>query len=75
MDIDIDSASDHSSIDEDEEYLLAQREWEESLAQLQQVVAVVLLPFVGKWLGRKWSYLAFDRYQRLGFTKAFFLGS
>jgi hypothetical protein len=42
--------------DSDEEYALAQKEWEESLAQLQQLVSIVLLPFVGRWLGRKWSY-------------------
>ena len=41
---------------DDEEYRLAQQEWEESLEQLAQVVSVVLLPFLGRWLGRRWSY-------------------
>ena len=46
-----------SSDDSDgEEYRLAQQEWEESLEQLAQIVSVVLLPFLGKWLGRRWSY-------------------
>jgi hypothetical protein len=45
-----------SSYDSDEEYQLAQREWEESLGQLQQLFAV-LLPFFGKWLGRRWSHI------------------
>jgi len=40
----------------DEEYQLAQQEWEESLEQLAQIVSVVLFPFLGKWLGRRWSY-------------------
>jgi hypothetical protein len=42
--------------DSDEEYRLAQKEWEESLEQLQQLVSIVLLPFFGRWVGRKWSY-------------------
>lgn len=46
-----------SSYDSDEEYELAQKEWEESLNQLQQLVGVVLLPFFGKWLGRRWSHI------------------
>lgn len=51
--IDISSTS---SYDSDEEYRLAQEEWEESLQQLKQLVSVVLLPFVGKWMGRRWSH-------------------
>lgn len=69
----IDSSS-ISSYDSDEEYRLAQEEWEESLEQLKQLVSVVLLPFVGKWMGRRWSHWAFARYLRLGLGKAFFLG-
>lgn len=42
--------------DEDEEELrIAQEEWEESVAQLQLLVSVVAMPFLGKWLGRRWS--------------------
>jgi hypothetical protein len=41
---------------DDEEYRLAQQEWEESLEQLAQIASVVLLPFLGRWLGRRWSY-------------------
>ena len=41
---------------DDEEYRLAQKEWEESLEQLSQILSVVLLPFLGRWLGRRWSY-------------------
>ncbi|KAJ3552029.1 hypothetical protein NM688_g4371 [Phlebia brevispora] len=44
------------SYDSDEEERLAQLEWEESLEQLQQLFAVVLLPYLGKWLGRRWSH-------------------
>ncbi len=45
-----------SDLSDDEEYRLAQQEWEESLEQLAQIVSVVLLPFLGRWLGRRWSY-------------------
>lgn len=50
------TSSDGSYDSDDEEYRLAQQEWEESIAQLQQLVSFVLMPFFGKWLGRKWSY-------------------
>ncbi|KAK7064317.1 hypothetical protein R3P38DRAFT_3165342 [Favolaschia claudopus] len=50
-----------SSYDSDEDYRLAQQEWEESMHQLQQLVSIVLLPFFGKWLGRRWSQWGSDR--------------
>lgn len=52
----IDDISSNASYDSEEEYRLAQQEWEESLQQLQQLVSVVMLPFFGKWLGRRWSH-------------------
>jgi hypothetical protein len=52
-----DMSSTTSSYDSDEEYRLAQQEWEESLHQLQQLFAIVLLPIFGKWMGRRWSHL------------------
>ncbi|KAG1800923.1 uncharacterized protein HD556DRAFT_1340738 [Suillus plorans] len=55
--------SDHSSdsssnvsYDSDEDYRLAQKEWNESLEELQQLVLVLLLPWVGKYFGRRCSY-------------------
>lgn len=45
-----------SSYDSDEEYQIAQREWEESLFQLQQLLSVVIMPLFGKWLGRRFSH-------------------
>ena len=42
--------------DSEEEAKRAQEEWEESLKQLNLAVQVMILPFFGKWLGRKWSY-------------------
>lgn len=34
----------------------AQREWEESLEQIQLLLTMVLVPFAGKFLGRKFAY-------------------
>lgn len=45
-----------STYDSDEEYRLAQEEWQESLQQLQQLVSMVALPMLGKFFGRRWSY-------------------
>ncbi|KAF9270134.1 hypothetical protein L218DRAFT_992791 [Marasmius fiardii PR-910] len=69
---DIDDSDDGSYLSDDEYQLAqAQEEWEESLRQLQQLFSFVLLPLVGKWLGRRWSYWAYARYNRLGLGKAF----
>ncbi|KAL4241673.1 hypothetical protein ABKN59_000861 [Abortiporus biennis] len=62
------------SYDSEEELRLAQEEWEESLEQLQQLVSIVLLPFLGKWLGRRWSHWAYARYLKVGLGKSFFFG-
>jgi hypothetical protein len=53
--LDLSSSSSDASYDSDEDLRLAQKEWEDSLEQLQQLVSVVLMPFIGKWLGRRWS--------------------
>ncbi|KAI0375304.1 hypothetical protein BV20DRAFT_1117696 [Pilatotrama ljubarskyi] len=63
-----------ASYDSDEDDRLAEQEWQESLQQLQQLVAIVLLPYLGKFLGRRWSHWAYARYVRLGLGKSFFLG-
>ncbi|TFK83053.1 hypothetical protein K466DRAFT_666115 [Polyporus arcularius HHB13444] len=68
-----DTSSDVSLSSDDEDRLLEQ-EWQESLEQLQQLVSIVLLPWVGKFLGRRWSHWAYARYLRLGLGKSFFLG-
>ena len=34
----------------------AQKEWEASLDQLQLLLTMVLIPFVGKYFGRKFAY-------------------
>ncbi|KAF8585521.1 hypothetical protein K439DRAFT_1632519, partial [Ramaria rubella] len=73
--LDSSSSDSSSSDDHDEEYRLAQQEWEESLEQLQTIVSLVVLPFFGKWLGRKWSHWAYTRYLSVGLGKTFFFGN
>jgi len=58
-DIDEGEGDDELSIttwDSEEEERQAQEEWEESVRMLNLAVQVMILPFFGKWLGRKWSY-------------------
>jgi hypothetical protein len=52
-----DVSSDYSSDDDDErERALIREEWEDSLRQMQMLFSIVLVPFFGKWMGRRWSY-------------------
>jgi len=69
---DVSSSSDHSETSDLE---AEQREWEENLKQLQLIVSVVLLPYIGKWLGRKWSFWLYDRHLKMGWSREFFMGS
>ncbi|KAJ7092611.1 hypothetical protein C8R44DRAFT_646748 [Mycena epipterygia] len=70
----LDDVSSQASYDSAEDFRMAQQEWEESLHQLQQLVSIVLLPFFGKWLGRRWSQWAYARYLRVGLGKSFLWG-
>jgi Mitochondrial import 2 len=49
------TASTASTDDEDD---LAEQEWQESLAQLALLFNLVLLPFAGKYFGRKFAYFS-----------------
>ncbi|KAK3898533.1 hypothetical protein C8A05DRAFT_37882 [Staphylotrichum tortipilum] len=40
----------------------AQREWEASLEQLQLLLTMIIMPFAGKFLGRKFAYYGWARY-------------
>lgn len=55
-DEDNDDASSTSSFDQDEQSALIQAEWEESMRQLEMIISIVLVPFFGKWWGRKWAF-------------------
>lgn len=39
----------------------AEEEWQESLKQLELLASMVVIPFVGKWIGRKCAYIGRSR--------------
>lgn len=41
----------------------AQKEWEESLEQIQLLLTMVVVPFAGKYLGRKFAYWSMFSHQ------------
>lgn len=45
-----------STISEEDD--LAEQEWQESLAQLTLLFNLVILPFAGKYFGRKFAYFS-----------------
>lgn len=51
----LDSIASEDSWDFERELAL-QQEWEESLEELQKLLTFVLLPFFGKWFGRRTSH-------------------
>lgn len=57
-DDDVDSLPSISSsiLDSEEDLSDAQKEWEASLEQLQLLLTMIIMPFAGKFLGRKFAY-------------------
>ncbi|KAK3197482.1 hypothetical protein GRF29_216g359817 [Pseudopithomyces chartarum] len=51
-----------SSVDEDEYVSDAEREWRESLQQIELLLTMVLVPYVGKYFGRKCAYWGWAKY-------------
>ncbi|RMJ22700.1 hypothetical protein PHISP_06423 [Aspergillus sp. HF37] len=52
-----------SELDElDSEFSDAEAEWRESIEQLELLLTMVLVPFVGKYLGRKCAYWGWNRF-------------
>jgi hypothetical protein len=49
------SSMDSSDLDSEKESD-AQREWEASLQQLELVLTMVIVPYAGKYFGRKFAY-------------------
>ncbi|KAK4131153.1 hypothetical protein BT67DRAFT_444928 [Trichocladium antarcticum] len=63
---DVDSLPSISSsiLDSDSEADLsdAQKEWEANLEQMQLLLTMIIMPFAGKFLGRKFAYWGWARY-------------
>jgi hypothetical protein len=49
-------SSSTSSSDDDEYVSDAEREWRESLQQLELLLTMVVVPYMGKYFGRKCAY-------------------
>ncbi|GAB7328731.1 hypothetical protein MBLNU13_g00642t1 [Cladosporium sp. NU13] len=47
---------------EEEELSDAEREWRESLQQLELLLTMVLVPYLGKYFGRKCAYWGWGRF-------------
>jgi hypothetical protein len=57
----------HSDLDDDltlydEEYSDAEEQWKESIQQLELLLTMVIVPFVGKYLGRKCAYWGWTKF-------------
>lgn len=50
------SSIDSSDLDSEEGDCDAQKEWEASLQQLELVLTMVIVPYAGKYFGRKFAY-------------------
>jgi hypothetical protein len=50
------SSATSSSADDDEYLSDADREWKESLQQLELLLTMVMVPYLGKYFGRKFAY-------------------
>ncbi|KAF7880721.1 uncharacterized protein EAF01_011990 [Botrytis porri] len=55
------NSSDYASSDDGEESD-AQKEWEASLQQLEMMLTMVIVPWCGKYFGRKFAYWSWAKY-------------
>ncbi|KAF2729644.1 hypothetical protein EJ04DRAFT_580490 [Polyplosphaeria fusca] len=57
------SESTGSTVDDDDEHISdADREWRESLQQLELLLTMILVPYVGKYFGRKCAYWGWAKF-------------
>ena len=56
------TTTDSLSMSDDEEYAQADREWKESLQQVELLLSMVIVPYLGKYFGRKFAYWGWKRY-------------
>lgn len=47
---------------DDEEWQRADREWRESLEQLELLLSMVIVPYLGKYFGRKFAFWGWKKY-------------
>lgn len=54
--------SDDVTVSEDEGESDAEREWKESMQQLELLLSMVLVPYLGKYFGRKFAYWGWKQF-------------
>lgn len=54
--------SDEGTISEEEGESDAEREWKESMQQLELLLSMVLVPYLGKYFGRKFAYWGWKQF-------------
>ncbi|KIX00847.1 uncharacterized protein Z518_09912 [Rhinocladiella mackenziei CBS 650.93] len=54
--------SDEVTVSEDYSDSDAEREWKESLQQLELLLSMVVVPYVGKYFGRKFAYWGWKQF-------------
>ncbi|KAJ9646904.1 hypothetical protein H2204_000596 [Knufia peltigerae] len=54
--------SDEVTVSEDDFESDAEREWKESLQQLELLLTMVIVPYAGKYFGRKFAYWGWKRF-------------
>ncbi|KAJ9652706.1 hypothetical protein H2198_008073 [Neophaeococcomyces mojaviensis] len=54
--------SDDGTVSEDEHESDAEREWKESMQQLELLLSMVLVPYLGKYFGRKFAYWGWKQF-------------
>lgn len=54
--------SDEVTVSEDEGESDAEREWKESMQQLELLLSMVLVPYLGKYFGRKFAYWGWKQF-------------
>ena len=64
------TSSDLQTLSDD--YSDAEEEWRESIEQLEMLLTMVLVPFIGKFLGRKCAYWS-ESFTLFSFFLSFFL--
>ncbi|KIW01034.1 uncharacterized protein PV09_07548 [Verruconis gallopava] len=56
------STTTDSSLDDDEADSDAEREWRESLQQIELLLTMVIVPYLGKYFGRKAAYWGWAKF-------------
>jgi len=56
------SSATNSTADEEEYVSDAEREWRESLQQLELLLTMVMVPYLGKYFGRKCAYWGWAKF-------------